>query len=309
MEYKLEILSEDDFERLINTICQKILGTGVINFSKGVDGGKDGKFTGIANKYPSEKLQWSGKFVIQAKHTTIINASCSEPSFFENKSSIINKEIDKIINLKSKSEIDNYLLFTNRKLTAKTESGIVKHIQTKTGLTNIAILGIDYIAERLKENKDIVKQYKLNEYTMPFEFYEKDIQEVISFFHANINSLKNLQPITFIDKDLKNKLNNLDVSYFNNVIKKHALKYFQQIDDFLKMPKNQKFADYYEQTANELNTKIEIKREDFDNFKDIFGYLYDYIFEKNEIELRDKRLLIQVFLHHMYYNCDIGRTQ
>ena len=42
MDYRLELLSEDNFENLINRICQEVLGTGVISFSKGKDGGRDG---------------------------------------------------------------------------------------------------------------------------------------------------------------------------------------------------------------------------------------------------------------------------
>jgi len=38
MNYRLEDISENDFERLVNMICHKILGCGVIEFSKGKDG-------------------------------------------------------------------------------------------------------------------------------------------------------------------------------------------------------------------------------------------------------------------------------
>ncbi|MBF0103134.1 MAG: hypothetical protein HQK77_19720 [Desulfobacterales bacterium] len=47
MNYKLEYISEDDFERLVNMICHEILGCGIIEFSKGKDGGLDGKLAMI----------------------------------------------------------------------------------------------------------------------------------------------------------------------------------------------------------------------------------------------------------------------
>ena len=50
-------------------------------FSVGTDGGKDARFTGKANKYPSESKQWEGKIIIQAKHTQRPNASCSDSDF------------------------------------------------------------------------------------------------------------------------------------------------------------------------------------------------------------------------------------
>jgi hypothetical protein len=59
-------------------ICQEILGCGLIEFSKGKDGGRDGKFIGTANQFPSEKDTWNGKFIIQAKHTENAIATCSD---------------------------------------------------------------------------------------------------------------------------------------------------------------------------------------------------------------------------------------
>ena len=131
MDYKLENLSEDDFEKLVNILCQDILGMGTVSFTKGRDGGRDGRFNGTANSYPSKTSPWSGKFIIQAKHTEDYKASCSDNTFFENQTSIINKEIDKIKDLKTKNEIDNYLLFTNRKEMEAREKA-VEYIKSKT---------------------------------------------------------------------------------------------------------------------------------------------------------------------------------
>ena len=108
MHYKLENLSEDDFEKLVNMLCEQKLGTGTVSFAKGPDGGRDGRFRGVANRYPSEKSSWKGQFIIQAKHTTDYNASCSDNDFFSNQSSLINREILKIKELQVKNEIDNY---------------------------------------------------------------------------------------------------------------------------------------------------------------------------------------------------------
>ena len=309
MIYRLVNLSEDAFEEMINTICHNILGTGVVSFTKGVDGGRDGKFTGTANKYPDEKNPWTGKFIIQAKHTTNPIASCSDNDFFKNKTSTINKEIKSIKSLVVSGDVENYLLFTNRKATGSTESEIVKKIQQDIGLKNVALIGVETISTYLSQNKDIVKQFSLDKFSMPFEFYDKDIKDVISIFYKNIKTIKLVLPIKFINKDIKNELNNLDNAYFTNVIKRDALKYFKQIEDFLSDPKNETLANYYEQTASELNAKIEIKRADFEKYEEIFDFIFQYVFEKNTQEIKDHRNLILVFLHHMYYNCHIGRTE
>jgi hypothetical protein len=91
MDYHLHNLEDSQFENMVNTICQEILGTGVICFSQGKDGGRDGKFTGTAQKYPSLKGSWKGKFIIQSKHSNNPMASCTDKEF----EAIINKEIIK----------------------------------------------------------------------------------------------------------------------------------------------------------------------------------------------------------------------
>ncbi len=130
MDYRLENLSEDDFEKLVNVLCEELFGMGTVSFSKGRDGGRDGRFTGTANKYPSESSKWSGKFIIQAKHTTDYQGSCSDNPFYGNQTSLINAEIKKIKVLKANNEIDNYLLFTNRKETDSREKATL-HIKIR----------------------------------------------------------------------------------------------------------------------------------------------------------------------------------
>jgi hypothetical protein len=114
MEYPLYNLNDKEFAELANMICSHIFGLGIINFSEGKDGGQDGKFTGTANNYPSKSSPWKGKFVIQSKHTSKVNASCSDSDFH----TILKKEFPKISELVKKDELDNYMVFTNRKLTA-----------------------------------------------------------------------------------------------------------------------------------------------------------------------------------------------
>ena len=79
--YPLHYLNAEDFENLANVICNKILGEATIPFAKGTDGGRDGRFHGKANCFPSETAPWEGQTVIQAKHTNKENASCSDSDF------------------------------------------------------------------------------------------------------------------------------------------------------------------------------------------------------------------------------------
>jgi len=311
MDYRLENISKDDFERLVNMICQRILGTGVIEFAEGTDGGRDGRFTGTAEKFPSSKDCWKGKFIIQVKHASSPIASCSDSSF-QNK--IIKEEIPKLKTLKANNELDNYLLFTNRKYTGIKGIEIVNTIRKEVGIDNVEIIGKEVINSHLAQNKTIRDVFDLDKYTLPFEFTDSDLKELVINFKDEIRKSKTelkdgikkiKSDFRFIDKDIKNEKNNLSKKFFDNVIKEYSLKYFSQIDDFLQNPINEELSETYQDLTMELNSIITIKREDFLTFEEIFVYLYDYVKERNE-DLKGKKRFISIFFHYMYFNCDIG---
>lgn len=311
MDFRLENLSDGDFERLVNILCQRVLGTGVVSFSKGKDGGRDGRFTGTANEYPSKQSPWVGKFIIQAKHTDNYNASCSDNPFFGNKTSTVNSEIEKVNILKSKGEIDNYLIVTNRKESEAREDA-VKHIIVETGLTNVDIIGKETIHNWLLEYDDIAKQFKLGRHfrEQPLQLTDFDIKDAIIAFGKETPRIKVIQPITkYLLKNQKNKLNNLSQHYYDAQIRHRSLEYFEAIDAFLSDPKNEGYTEVYHNFAFELSNKIEIERDVFNEFEEIFSYLYDLIFIENKVDLKKDKRLIWVFLHHLYFNCHIGRIE
>jgi hypothetical protein len=94
-------------------ICTRWLGRGVTPFAKGPDGGRDGKFQGTANCFPSENKPISGHCVLQAKHVAAPDKSYSDPDFAR----LLKKEHPKIKRLIKKGLCDHYIAFTNRKLT------------------------------------------------------------------------------------------------------------------------------------------------------------------------------------------------
>ncbi|MCP4703323.1 MAG: hypothetical protein GY865_01835 [candidate division Zixibacteria bacterium] len=297
-------MNDEDFEELVNLICRKILGTGTVVYSKGTDGGRDGKFEGKANNLPSDVKQLEGKFIIQSKHTTKINASCSD-SEFDTK---ITKEIKKVRELKKQGEIDYYLLFTNRKLTGNKDAEIKKRIFEETGIEN-RIFGLESILLWLKEYPRIAEISKLNKLLMPLQFYEKDLQDIItSFSEANITekALRNIQKTTSrIPIEKKNGLNNLSKEYFDNVIKE-SYSEFNQIDSFLKDPQNAEFKGKYDNTVSDLKDEIMIKRNEYGAFEEILNHLFKLVLDSSNKKLLNNRKLIRIFLHYMYANCDIG---
>lgn len=310
MDYRLENLPEDDFEKLINSCCQDFLGMGVVSFTKGKDGGRDGRFEGVANKYPSKNKPWQGKFIIQVKHTTDYQASCSDNTFFINKSSIINKEIPKIQKLKAANEIDNYLLFTNRKETDSREKAI-QHIKKETDIQNVAIIGKNTLHRWLAKDSQLRKQFGLDKFSMPFEFYEKDIRAVITIFYETLPKIRQNVSLGIDRPDIidKNSINQLDKSYYENIILSDLDRYGNKILTFINDDNNAEFLQYYKKTAWELKRVIETHREKFQDFKYVFDFLTKYLMEKEPEKLKEYRNVIPAFFHFMYYQCDIGREK
>ena len=157
MRYPLYDLSWQEFENIVISICEEILGTGTIKFADGKEGGRDAKFTGTANNFPSNASPWKGKFIIQAKHTTNMLASCSDSEF----NTLLKKELESIKKLKDDDKIDNYIMFTNRKLTGLQDPKIEDFIQEELQLNN-QILGIERIQKWLQDYPKIVKKHKLD---------------------------------------------------------------------------------------------------------------------------------------------------
>ena len=124
LKYPLYNLNCEEFEALAALICNSILGTGTIVFSPGKDGGRDAKFTGKANNFPSKTATWDGKFIIQAKHTTNPISSCTDNEF----KTILQNELPKIKELKTQNKIDYYIVFTNRKLSGLQDPKIEDNI-------------------------------------------------------------------------------------------------------------------------------------------------------------------------------------
>ncbi len=303
--FPLYDLHWQEFEKLVILICERILGTGTINFSAGPDGGRDAKFAGKAENFPSKESPWEGRFIIQAKHTEKPDAKCSDYDFKKTLENEINKRLKTLV---GNNELDYYLLFTNRKLSGITDAGIANFIDINLDVEN-RVIGDERIQLWLQEYPDICRTLNLNKLFLPLEFYEKDLKDIILKFseikdRAAQRIEKKQSEIKWIEKEEKNKLNNLSKDYFD-FMKKNSLAYFQKIETFLKDPVNREYEESYENTISDLQGKILIKRNEYFAFEELLETLFDYIFENSPL-LKDRRKLIRVFLHYMYFNCDIG---
>lgn len=310
--YALEQLSEDEFEQLIGSICKHLFGEGVHAFAKGCDAKRDGYFDGKAICYPSTTEPWVGKMIFQAKHTTKLDASCSDNDFFKNDSSVVKKEISalKQILANRKESIDCYLIFTNRKLTGEVHLSIKKYLQGQLGIEKADVIGLEDINRFIECYKDIVKQYHLSEFMMPDRFYEDDIRQVILIFSEKVKfdevEPKTDENLEYIAKPEKNKINNIDEEYFSE-IKDISLAYFKDIENFLKNPMNIELKRKYKNTVADLRGYIHKNIESHSFMSLLEGIIEHVIGNDDKASIYRYRDLVRIFVHYMYWNCDIGR--
>lgn len=313
MNYALDRLSDDVFEKVVVSICSQLLGKGVMGFSKGPDGGKDGYFDGTAESYPSKGECWKGKFIIQAKHTVKLEASCSDNDFFKNASSIIKHEVKRL--KEQNSKLDCYLLFTNRKQPGGSIEEEIEYIKQELKINNVAIIGLETLDRYLDELPDVVQKYNLFLYELPDRIYEKDIRDVIIAFTNNKkiwvscdSESSEQNELKYIGKEEKNKLNKISDAYFDD-IKSHSLKHFSLINDFLKDPVNYNLREFYENTVSDLRGYL-LKNSEKRSFMDLLEEIIKQITgEEHHEGIFQKRKYVRVFVHFMYWNCDIGRIK
>lgn len=313
MKYLYQDLSDSQFETLILFLCQSLLGISVQCFSSGRDGGRDAKFIGTAQMYPSTTAPWTGTVVIQAKHTNGNNRSFSESDFFsiEGKNTIIAKEIPRIKSLIEKNELHHYMLFSNRRLSAIAEIAIRNHISEKCGLPqgSIFLCGTEMLEIFLKKFPEVATLANLDPIDSPLTVSADDLSRVIeALAHQKIN-LKYIVddfPTERVSYEDKNRLNNMTKEYANAILKKY-LKDTAQIRMFLTMPENKDLLRMYESIVDEFDLKIIAKRKDYQTFDNLMEYLADLLFSRDPVLCHHKSL-VRLMLFYMYWNCDIGEV-
>ena len=309
--FPFENLPDTEFEDLVIRVCKEILGIGCKTFSAGRDGAKDSWFTGTAQYFPSTTSPWSGTFCIQAKHTTVSDSSCSDNDFSVNNTSIVAKEIKRLKEEIKENPFQNYILFTNRKLSGGRVS-LIQRLKDEIGVLQADIIGREQLTTYLNDHPEIATQFGLHKFIAPLRFFEKDLKEVIIVFSDQTKDIAKeaedyIKNFSVVNKDKKNELNNLSKEYFE-FINTHSLSYFKQIEAFLVEPRNSKYTGMYSRTVSDLQAKIILERDRFTDFMHLIEHLVDFVVQNNLTELHDLRDKVRVFIHFMYFNCDIGKS-
>jgi hypothetical protein len=302
-QYRLYEIEDTEFEDVICRVCMQILGTGTISFSIGKDGGRDGRFTGTATKFPSVAAPAAGKFVIQSKHTTQPGASCSDTAFQR----LFKDELPKVAALVNEGELEYYLLFTNRSLTGGMEKKLIQQLKRIKGVKGAWIIADDPIRQHLDQHPTIWTSMGFSQ-TLTFRFKPQDLNEVVRAFHTVVTTdprkFSSAADFGFVNKDTKNTVNGLTKSYYE-YLKRDSLPSFGRIREFLQDERNAELRSFYHDAADELKQKIITFRSEFQSFDGVLTHVFDLIVSDNEV-LRGKKRLVRTFLHYMYFDCDIG---
>jgi hypothetical protein len=283
------------------------MGIGITSFAAGRDGGKDAKFEGTAVAFPSTTDPATGKFIIQAKHTTY-PASCSDSDF---ETTLINKEIPKIKRQFEEGLLTHYLLFTNRRKTGGAEDRIPARISKETGVQHVWLRGLEDIERDLRASPHIVRVAGLDKLRSPIQFTPEDIRDIIVALHTHRTAIATAFDSqhdfhSYPGLSRKNEINGLTSSY-NKHICDDSMKCFPLIRSFLENPRNQTLAEQYHAVADELKGQIILHRDRFENFDHALEDITQLMHQRSpELQLAARRSLTKRLVHYMYVNCDIG---
>lgn len=312
MKYDYPNLNEDQFALIVTMICKRLLGNSVQPFTKGPDGGRDGKFTGTADLHPSTRMPWQGTVVIQSKHTFNFNASFSDKDFFSDKSAttVIGKEIPSIKKLRDSGELDHYMLFSNRRLGANAEHKILTHLSQECAIPigSLYLCGIKGIELSLKQFPEITKVLEIDPLDSPLIISSDDMAEIVEVMSVNFKSgaLPFNPPTTRVPYEKKNELNKMTDKYATEQ-KNRYLKDSKQIQDFLAAPENSALLSRYDAATAEFNLNVVSKRSDYHSFDEVMNLIARQLFGRESV-LAGNKSLTRAILFYMYWNCDIGEV-
>jgi len=314
MKYAYYDLSDEQFETLVVFLCLQFFGISVQKFAKGPDGGRDAKFVGTAELYPSKADPWTGTTIIQAKHTNGCNCTFSDSDFFSAtaKKTTMGEEIFRIRNLRDNNQLDHYILFSNRRLAGNAESVIRDYISTECQIpvSSIGLCGIERLEIWLKAFPKVATQASLDPIDCPLIVTPDDLAEVVQalvLHKADVQQGLDDPPTPRVPYDRKNEFNNMTAEYAKAQRRKY-LKDTAQISSFLAAPENQELLALYKSVIDEIELKVIANRKDFQTFDKVMEYLVDLLFGRDPI-LRQHKRLTRAMLFYMYWHCDIGQVE
>ncbi|MCS5597943.1 MAG: restriction endonuclease [Alphaproteobacteria bacterium] len=313
MKFDYHDLYDHQFEEVVVTLCRKLLGQGAKSFAKGPDGGRDSRFSGIAEQFPSKASPLNGNIVIQAKHTDDPIAKFSDKSFSSDaKTSVVSMEIEKLKRLVNRGQANHYMLFSNRKLTPDSEEVIVERIVRESGVESAHVIGVEDMDCYIRDFPEVRDSHVINPVDSPLRASSDDIARVVVAINRHKNKIgdgvrEKCTPSQRTKFERKNEINGLSEDYAEVIIKRY-LPDFYLVKDFLENPVNEDVYDKYQDAVDEFNIKIAEHRKDYHSFDSLLNYLHDNLL-KVDRELSTNKRLFKLVLYYMYWSCDLGKDE
>lgn len=313
MRFALHDLQPSQFEDLVVELCHELLGAGVQKFATGPDGGRDAKFVGTAQEFPSRAAPLTGTTVVQAKHTLDAVGKFSDADFSGTAAtSTLSEEVPRIKALRDAGQVDHYLLFSNRRLGAIANEQITQRLITETGVPSVHLFGLEQVERYIKRYSFIATTLREFEYDLPLRASPDDLAEVITAIadvQAQIDwptaiSATSLQRVAF---KKKNEINGLSEDYARYITRNY-LKHFGVVEKFLADPINVEAYSSYRDAVDEFAAKLVAHRGDFANYDKLLNYLLSVLIQRDG-DLRSHKRLTRTVFYFMYWACDIGETE
>lgn len=316
MRYAYEDLSPEQFEKLVVLLGQELLGLAVQGFATGPDGGRDARFEGTAQLHPSTASPWAGKVILQAKHTNGLNRSFSEGEFYSSTSNsgVLNEELPRIKALVDSGDLNHYMLFSNRRLTAGGEAGLRAVIETNCGLPSgsVYLCGLEQLELWLRRFPKVASMADLDPFDSPLIVSSADLAEIVEELarqHDVIVDAIDDAPVERVSFAEKNRINAMTAEYAKE-LRKVLFRDENQIRAFLAAPENLAMMELYEVTVADFQAKIIAKRQNYQNVDDVINYLIDLLFARDAVlRQRTHKRLTRSLVYYMYWNCDIGKVE
>ena len=284
----------------------RLFGHGLSGFKSGPDGGRDARFEGIPQRWPSEKGQEYGQYILQSKHTSKVGACCSDDDFKQS----LRKETKKVKILIASKELSHYLVFTNRTKSADEDEVFRKGFEKVKGLSKAWLIGTEHLHLILTEHGDLWERYE-EEVRNPVRFNRDDLVQIIHDFAEFVqkrNGLPRSESLQHLKLEEKNRLNGISELYFSD-LQRHSMPQFEQIRSFLENPRNEVPLNLYRDTADDLRGQLRtmLSQNTVASLEEGFDQIRDQFIASDE-KLKTKRRWVRVFLDYMYSNCDIGQN-
>jgi len=310
MRYAYHDLHPDQFEAVVVEICHELLGPGVQEFATGPDGGRDAKFVGTAQTFPSTASPITGRVIVQAKHTSNPIGKFSDSDFSGGgASSTLVEEYPRIRALVAAGQLDHYLLFSNRRLGAQANEDVCDLVRTTCGVSSVHLVGVEAIDRYLKRMPGAARLLDGFQYELPLRASPDDLAEVIVAIARDTGSVDwTLAKSPTVEERLrfkeKNTFNGLSDEYAA-IISKNYMRDFDLVRQFLEDPANYQANAYYRESAAEFSARMAAHRDAFAVYDRLLDHLLEGLIERDGDLKAHKRITRTVF-YYMYWACDIG---